>query len=49
MNGGANAIRLQISSEVPIALIGPLRPSAEVQDMLQGHWLFALVLGQHQC
>jgi len=32
---GLDTIRPQIPSEVPIALIGPLRPTAEVQDMLE--------------
>lgn len=32
---GLDAIRMQIPSELPIALIGPLRPTAEVHDMLQ--------------
>lgn len=32
---GLDTIRPQISPEIPIAMIGPLRPSAEIKDMLQ--------------
>lgn len=32
---GIDAIRPQVSGDVPIALIGPLRPSEVIQDMLQ--------------
>lgn len=32
---GLDTIRPQISPEIPIAMIGPLRPSTEIKDMLQ--------------
>ena len=32
---GFDTMRAQVSSEIPIALIGPLRPPEEIRDMLQ--------------